>query len=138
GRKLVLHDSPKLRIDDSAVLARVGDALVNDLAPIDSVLEHQVERASGKALAAGELSARSLPSLAHDAGPLELRLQQRDRAELGVAPEDRPDARRLRRVDDQLAILDIVAERDVAAHPHALGLRRGDLVADALARDLAL
>jgi hypothetical protein len=40
--------------------------------------------------------------------------------------------------DDQFAVLDVVAERHIAAHPHALGLRRGDLVANALAGDLAL
>ena len=36
-------------------------------------------------------------------------------------------------IDDQLPILDVVAERRQAAHPHALLLRRGDLVADSLA-----
>ena len=71
-------------------------------------------------------------------GPLELCLQQRDRAKLGVAPEDHPDSRRLGFADDQLPFPDVVAERHIAAHPHALGLRRGDLVANALARDLAL
>src|SRR6202030_3260992 len=89
-------------------------------------------------LAAGKLSAGSLPALAHDAGSLELCLQQRDRAKLGVALEDHPDSRRLGFADDQLPFPDVVAERHIAAHPHALGLRRGDLVANALAGDLAL
>ena len=43
-----------------------------------------------------------------------------------------------RLVHDQLAVLDVVAERDEAAHPHALLARGGELVADALADDLAL
>ena len=41
-------------------------------------------------------------------------------------------------IDDELALLDVVAERNVAAHPHALGFGRGDLVADSFARDLTL
>jgi hypothetical protein len=49
GRELVLLDLPKLRIDDGLVLARVGCALVNDFAPIEPVLEHQVEGAAGAA-----------------------------------------------------------------------------------------
>ena len=35
NRKLVLDDLPKLRIEDSLVLARVGFALVNNVAPIE-------------------------------------------------------------------------------------------------------
>jgi hypothetical protein len=41
-------------------------------------------------------------------------------------------------VVDEILVLDVIAERHVAAHPHALLLGRGDLVADALAGDLAL
>jgi hypothetical protein len=40
--------------------------------------------------------------------------------------------------DHQLMVCDLIAKRDVSAHPHALLLRGGDLVADALARHLAL
>ena len=40
--------------------------------------------------------------------------------------------------DDQLAVLDRVAERRHTAHPHPLLLRSGDLVADAFAGHLAL
>src|SRR5580692_1601772 len=43
GRELVLHDLPKLRIEDGLALAGVGFALVNDVASIDPVLQHQVE-----------------------------------------------------------------------------------------------
>src|SRR2546430_17195369 len=41
-------------------------------------------------------------------------------------------------IHDQFAVLDVVTERHVPAHPHALVLRRRDLVADALAGDLSL
>ena len=62
------------------VQAGVDFLLVRDVAPIKPVLQHQVKRAARETLAAGKLSVGSLPSLAHDAGPLELCLQQRDRA----------------------------------------------------------
>jgi hypothetical protein len=89
-------------------------------------------------LTAGQPSPSSFTALAHNPQPVEFGLEQRDRAHFRIAPEDQPDGRRLRLIDDQLAVLDVVAERHVAAHPHALLLRRGDLVADALAGDLAL
>jgi hypothetical protein len=41
-------------------------------------------------------------------------------------------------IHDKLAVLDVIAERRQAPHPHALLLRGRDLVADALAGHLAL
>jgi hypothetical protein len=52
--------------------------------------------------------------------------------------EDAPHHRRLGVVDDQQTVLDVEAERRHAPHPHPLALAGGDLVADALAGDLAL
>ena len=93
GRELVLHDLPKLRIEDGLVLAGVGCALVNDFAPIDPVLQHQIECAAGEMLAAGQPSAGSFTALAHDTQPVEFGLEQRDRAQFRIAPEDQPDGR---------------------------------------------
>ena len=64
--------------------------------------------------------------------------QCRRRAELNEPLEDHPDDRGLGLVNDQLAVLDVVAERRAAAHPHALASGGGELVADALADHLAL
>jgi hypothetical protein len=44
----------------------------------------------------------------------------------------------LGKVDNERALARVIAERWVAAHPHALLFRRGDLVADAFPGDLAL
>ena len=66
GRELVLHDLPKLRIEDGLVVAGVGCALVSDFAPIDPVLQHQIECPAGKMLAAGQPSAGSFTALAHE------------------------------------------------------------------------
>ena len=52
--------------------------------------------------------------------------------------EDAPHHCRLGVVDDQQAVLDVVAQRRDAAHPHPFALGGGDLVADALTGDLAL
>ena len=46
GGEPVLNDLPKFRIDDRLVLAGVDFALVGDLAAIEPVLQHQVERAA--------------------------------------------------------------------------------------------
>src|ERR1700737_1128710 len=59
-------------------------------------------------------------------------------AELTIESEDAAHRLGLGRVDDERALARVIAERHIAAHPHALLLRRGDLVADAFAGDLAL
>ena len=56
GGELVLHDLPKLRIEDGLVLAGVGFALVNNVAPLEPVLQHQIECPAGEMLAAGQPS----------------------------------------------------------------------------------
>jgi hypothetical protein len=91
---------------------------------------------SGRPFTAGQPSGGSFTALA--AQPVELDPEQRDRAKFRIAPEDHPDGRRLRLIHGQFAVLDIIAERHVRAHPYALAFRRRDLVADALASDLAL
>jgi hypothetical protein len=63
GGELVLHDLPKLRIEDGLVLAGVGFALVNNVAPIEPVLQHQIECPAGEMLAAGQPSAGSFTAL---------------------------------------------------------------------------
>ena len=70
--------------------------------------------------------------------PVEFLCKRVDRAEFNVAPEYQPHLLGFGLVDDQRAILDLVAKRHGTAHPHALLAGGLDLVADALARDLAL
>src|SRR5258706_6826011 len=59
-------------------------------------------------------------------------------AELTIESEDAAHGLSLGRVDDERALAGVVAERHIAAHPHALLLRGGDLVADAFTGDLPL
>src|SRR6266516_4028796 len=59
-------------------------------------------------------------------------------AECQIALKDQPHRFGLSGVDDEFAVLNVIAERDGASHPHALAAGGGELVADALAGDLAL
>ena len=127
-RQAGLHRVPEIQVDDGRVLAGVDRALVRDLAPVQPVAQQRVQRAPGE----------WLPRLAPDAVEGELLLQQPHRAEREVEAEHAPDGVGLGLVHHQLALARLVAERHRAAHPHALALGGGDLVADALARDLAL
>ena len=77
-------------------------------------------------------------SLAHEAAGRQVVSQGAHRPEFEIAPKDRPHGRRFRLVDDELALLHVISERRLSAHPHALLLRGGDLVADSLPGDLAL
>src|SRR3954468_22553317 len=118
------------------MLSRVVLVLVHDVAAIDPVLQHQVERASADRLAAPATAGAAGPSLAEHSLELQLVPEQTHRAQHAIAPEDVPHRVCFARNDDELMIAHRVAERRHAAHPHALLLRGGDLVANALAGDL--
>src|SRR3954453_12647631 len=109
--KLCLSRIPQRLIDDRRVLTRMGLLLVNDLAAIDPVLQHQIERAAGEWLAAAQATRCARPQPALDAAGVELLLQQPDRAELGIAAKDEAHGLRLTFDDDQLAVLCPVPER---------------------------
>ena len=70
-----LHVVPKRLVDDGFMLARIALALVDDLAPIDPVLQHQVERTARQRLAAIAAAIGGCPDLADDAGGIKLLLQ---------------------------------------------------------------
>ena len=65
-------------------------------------------------------------------------LQQSNRAEFGIAAEDQANDFYLAVDDAELAVLRRITERRHTAHPPCLLFRGGDLVANALADDLAL
>src|SRR5439155_21523194 len=98
----------------------MGLALVDDLASIDPVLQHQIERTAGEWLAASQATRCARPQLAVDAA---------GRAEFGVTAKDEAHGFRLAVDDDQLAVLCPIPERRHTAHPHPFLLRGGDLVA---------
>src|SRR5208337_5270499 len=57
--EMALHSSPQIFVDDRCVFSRKRFALMDDLASVDSVLQHEVKRATRKPLAA-----KGLPSAA--------------------------------------------------------------------------
>src|SRR5271166_5494174 len=59
-------------------------------------------------------------------------------AELPIKREDMAHGLGLGGIDDKRALARVIAQRHIAAHPHTLLLRGGDLVADPFAGDLAL
>src|SRR3984893_3365386 len=136
--ELLLNGIPQWLIDDRRVFAGMELALVNDLAEIGAVLQHQVERAARERLAADEAPGSARPRLTFDPARFELRLQQADRTEFGIAAENQANGIRLAIDHDKLVVLRSRPERRYAPHPHPLLFRGGDLVADALADDLAL
>jgi hypothetical protein len=118
---------PEILIDDRLVLAGVELALVQDLAPIDAVVHHLVERLLGKGrpdlvVCPSAVSSRTMSVVERQrVKSLKMRLDQSG----------------LDFIDHQQSVLHVVPQGQRPAHPHPLGLAGGDLVADALAGDLA-
>src|ERR1700730_11133924 len=92
-------------VDDWRVFTRMGLSLVNDLAAIGAVPQHQVERPAREWLAADQATRSALPRLAFDSLGFELRLQQPHRAEFGIAADERAHAFRLPVDDHGVAVL---------------------------------
>ena len=69
---------------------------------------------------------------------VETLLETHHASRLEIAAKEGPHDAGVILDDTQRAVHNPIAERDDAAHPHALLLRGGDLVANALARDLPL
>src|SRR6516164_5438116 len=133
-----LNRLPQRLVNDWRVLARMGLSLVTDLAAVGAVPQHQVERPAREWLATDHPTRGTRPRLALASLGFELFLQQPHRAEFGIAAKDRAHEFRLAVDDDQLAVAPPIPERRHPAHPHPLLFSGGDLVADALADDLAL
>ncbi len=129
---------PQILIDDRLVLARISLVLMHDLAAIEAILQHVIERSPHHGLASIGPTIRRGAALAEDTRRIEVLLEQSHRAQVLVAAEDVADGLGLGLVDDQLSVFHVITERWIAAHPHALLLGGGNLVADPLAGDLAL
>src|SRR6516164_160586 len=111
---------PQQLINDWRMFARMGLSLVNDLAAIGAVPQHQVERPAREWLAADHPTRDARPRLAFASLSFELFLQQPHRAEFGIAAKDRAHEFGLAIDDDQLAVLHSIHERRHPTHPHPL------------------
>src|SRR5436305_520197 len=75
GSELRLDRIPRRLIDDRRVFAGMGFSLVSDLAAIEAVLQHQVERAAGEWLTPNAATRSGRPRLTLDPPSFELDLQ---------------------------------------------------------------
>jgi len=73
------------------MLARIVLVLMDDLAMVDAVLQHRIERATGKLVSTGCTPVPVDPHLADDAIAVKILLEIPDRAERGVSPVDMSD-----------------------------------------------
>src|SRR6266550_3610618 len=73
--KLGLDSLPERLIDDRRVFAKMGLFPVNDLAAIDAVPQHQVERTTGEWFPTRDAARGARPQLAPDAAGFQLVLQ---------------------------------------------------------------
>src|SRR6202035_3272855 len=71
--ELGLDSIPERLIDDRLMFARIGFCVVNDLAAINAVLQHQVERTAGEWLPARDAARGAGPQPALDAPGLPAR-----------------------------------------------------------------
>ena len=93
--ELALHLSPELLVDDRRVFAGKCLVLVDDLAAIDRVLQHQIQRPARKPLAAVGAAVRRGAALADDAAGYQIIPQGAHRPKFEIAPKDRPHGCRL-------------------------------------------
>src|SRR5438477_2861206 len=138
GGELVPNSGPALIVDQRRLLTGVEFTLVSYVAGVNWVREQCVEMTAreGFAAALGAIHPRAAFRLKPET--VGLLLDPAHAAELTIESEDAAYRLGLGRVDDERALARVIAERHIAAHPHALFLRGGDLVADAFTRDLAL
>src|SRR6202045_3901865 len=102
---------PERLIDDRLMFAKIRLLVVNDLAPVNAVLQHQIERTAGKWFATRDPARGACPQLALDAQGLQLVSQPPDRAEFGIAAKNEAHDFRLAFDDDELAVLRLIAKR---------------------------
>jgi hypothetical protein len=132
-----LHRLEQLTDKDGLVFTGIDLAAVNDLANVAPVVQEIGEGASGERDAANGAPIGACAHLGNDAAVAQIGQQRPDAADLEIAPEDGSDPLGRVLVDDELLVPALIAERDIAADPDTLALGGRDLVANALAGDLA-
>src|SRR5207302_1528440 len=138
GCELVPNSGPALIVDQGRLLTGVEFILVSYVAGVNWVREQCVEMTAREGFAAALGAIRCRAAFRPKPETVGLLLDPAHAAELTIESEDAAYRLGLGRVDDEGALVGVIAQRHIAAHPHALFLRGGDLVADAFTGDLAL
>lgn len=127
---------PQFAADDRRMFGLVPLLLVPQLAKLCPVAEELVDVPLVDRSAVAGLAVLRGPRLRSHAIQFQLLDQRRTGAKFDEALKDVPDELGLALVRYQPPVLDVIAQRWHAAHPHAFALAGCDLVADAFARDL--
>src|ERR1700733_12341053 len=114
------------------MLAFVHLALMSDAADIDRVRQDLVDVPPTEQSAAGRAATAIDADRKPNALSVELLFEAHHASRFEIAVKQRPHDCRMILDDVQGAILDPVAQRNHAAHPHSLLLRSSDLVPDPL------
>src|SRR5437773_2661721 len=120
------------------MLSGIALALVRNLTDIDRVRQQAVNVAARQGFAAALIAVRGRRRFCSEPEAIDLLFDPAHAAELAIKREDMAHGLGLSGIDDQRALARVIAQRHIAAHPHALLLRGGDLVADPFAGDLTL
>src|SRR5712671_5108011 len=138
GCELVPNSGPALIVDQGRLLTAVEFTLVSYVAGVNWVREQGVEMTAREGFAAAPGAIRCRAAFRPKPETVGRLLDPAHAAELTIESEDAAYRLGIGRVDDERALACVIAQRHIAAHPHALFLRGGDLVADAFTGDLAL
>src|ERR1700730_7866423 len=122
GRELVPNSNPGLIVDQCRLLAGVELTLVCYPAGVDRVREQRVEMTARKGFAAALGAIRRCAAFRPKPEMVGLLLDPAHAAELTIEREDAAHGLGLGRVDDEGALVGVIAQRHIAAHPHALFL----------------
>src|SRR5258706_1576914 len=122
GCELVPNSGPALIVDQGRLLTGVELTLVSYLACVNWVREQCVEMTAREGFAAALGAVRCPAAFRAKPETVGLLLDPAHAAELTIESEDAAYRLGLGRVDDERALVGVVAKRDIAAHPHALFL----------------
>src|ERR1700730_11599931 len=107
------------------------DALVANLANVNGIGKQFVERSPEKQVPTRSFTVPCNSHLRADATTIQILHQESDGTEVQISIEYPSHRFRFRLIHDQAAIDHVVTDRHQTAHPHALLLGGGDLVANA-------
>src|ERR1022692_2833210 len=107
---------------------------MDDLAPIEPILQNTVESSPKERHPAGLPARLAETDLAHHPARIERPLKTMDTFEVQIEAIDQSDLLSLVGMDLECSIAKRIAERDGSPHPHPLLLGRGHLVADPFPR----
>src|SRR5271168_4277406 len=120
ARDLVPYRGPAISIDQRRMLAGVKLVFMGNLASVDRVREHRVNVSAREGFAATLGAIRRCAAFRAKPEAVGFLLYPAHAAELTIESEDAAHGLGLGRVDDERALVGVVAQRHIAAHPHSL------------------